>query len=345
LHILQKITLEMPEDIQSTLFRHLLTAIPPHLSLVEEVSALLEVSRDSAYRRLRGDTPLSIQEAHVLCLHFDVSLDALVNTQKSGVNFLRIYAPSEATSMHERLKGVAEVLDVLDRAQDKEIVYCSMELPFFHMMQVPELMAFKLYYWQLMDNEAQQKIKFSLESPAFDNAYSEIVNLYLRIPSTEIIYEAALGTTMNQILFFMESGHFERPADGIKLFDALHALVEHMKVQATLGRKFRFGAPPPAMGPTGNFSLFYNEMIYSQSVAYIRAEASVQVFLEYNVLDFLRTSDPTFCQETLESLNSVMRKSIPISSVSERERNKYFNRLDSSVARMRTRAEMILAGG
>jgi hypothetical protein len=47
------------------------------LSIVDEVASLLEISNDSAYRRMRGDKPLSFEEVQKLCVHFSISLDGI----------------------------------------------------------------------------------------------------------------------------------------------------------------------------------------------------------------------------------------------------------------------------
>jgi hypothetical protein len=117
----------------------------------------------------------------------------------------------------------------------------------------------------------------------------------------------------------------------------------HLREQSLLGRKFRFGAAAPAEGQADTYRLFYNELIYSQNIVYTRADAQEQVFLEHNVINFLETSDPGFCKETRATLETIQRKCTPISTVSERARNKYFNQLDQSIARMKSRAESLIS--
>ena len=51
---------------QILFFNHIKTKIPPYLSFVDEVAEDLSISNDSAYRRIRGEKPLSLEEAQVL---------------------------------------------------------------------------------------------------------------------------------------------------------------------------------------------------------------------------------------------------------------------------------------
>ena len=50
-------------------------ATPTNQKLVDVLSDLLEVSNDSAYRRLRCETAISIDEYMKICEHFRIPLD------------------------------------------------------------------------------------------------------------------------------------------------------------------------------------------------------------------------------------------------------------------------------
>jgi hypothetical protein len=340
LHKLQE--MKTQNDIQAALLAAVAAKLPPHISLVDDLASLLDVSRDSAYRRLRGETELSLRETQLICTEYGLSLDALMRATPGLVRFHQ--GPGSMPEMEDRLATVNAFLTALEKAKQVEITYFSMELPFFHILQVPELFAFKQQYWHSMLHPETALPLIQLDNAPATALHLDIVNRYLRLPSTEIIYESALHTTMMQILYFLESGHFAEPKDALRLFDSLKALATHLKEQAVLGRKFKFGTAAPTDGPNGTYRLFLNEMVYSQNIICTQADGHLQVFLEYNVVNFLRTDDPAFCGETVTSLQTIQSKSIPISTVSERERSKFFHRLQASIDRMRHRAEMLIAG-
>jgi len=72
---------------QQAFFNHIRFKLPPYISLAEEVADLLNVSNDSAYRRIRGDTPLGLDEIQVLCIKYQVSLDQLLQIDTNTVIF------------------------------------------------------------------------------------------------------------------------------------------------------------------------------------------------------------------------------------------------------------------
>jgi transcriptional regulator with XRE-family HTH domain len=65
--------------IQKELFRKIRRSIPDHLSLAEEISEKLGISTDSAYRRIRGEKLLTIEELYKLSYRYNISVDSLFN--------------------------------------------------------------------------------------------------------------------------------------------------------------------------------------------------------------------------------------------------------------------------
>src|SRR6188768_2292934 len=66
-------------NIQLAFLDQIKNRLPDKISFVDKLAELLNVSRDSAYRRIRGETVLSLDEAKKLCDLFAVSLDALLS--------------------------------------------------------------------------------------------------------------------------------------------------------------------------------------------------------------------------------------------------------------------------
>ena len=54
-------------ELKQQLFNHLKEKLPPHLSLVDELEDLLDLSADSVYRRIRGDKPITMAELKTIC--------------------------------------------------------------------------------------------------------------------------------------------------------------------------------------------------------------------------------------------------------------------------------------
>ena len=66
---------------QEFLFQRIKELLPPHVSLVDAVAETLHLSSDSAYRRIRGETPMVLDEVKELCQFYKISLDQLLDVK------------------------------------------------------------------------------------------------------------------------------------------------------------------------------------------------------------------------------------------------------------------------
>ena len=75
------------QDVQTSFLNMVKESLPKNLSLADELAEVLNVSKDSAYRRLRGETTLSLSEIQKLCSHFGVSIDTLLSANNDSITF------------------------------------------------------------------------------------------------------------------------------------------------------------------------------------------------------------------------------------------------------------------
>jgi len=94
-------------------FGHLKNSLPPHLSLVGEIAERLNISNDSACRRIRGEKAISFDELRVLCTYYKVSLDQFLLLQSDAFIFSgKLKAESDTgleDYLNELLKNFQEI--------------------------------------------------------------------------------------------------------------------------------------------------------------------------------------------------------------------------------------------
>ena len=130
---------------QQVFFNHIKSKLPAHISLVDEVAELLNISNDSAYRRIRGDKPIGLDEVQVLCNKYKVSLDQLLQIQTNTVIFSGNKVDSVSFDFKKYLQDVANNLGLFKTLQSPQIYFYNKDIPLFHYMQFPELSALKFF--------------------------------------------------------------------------------------------------------------------------------------------------------------------------------------------------------
>lgn len=307
------------DSIQSSFLEEVRKRMPANLSFVDELSELLSVSRDSAYRRIRGETVLSLDEAKKLCERFGVSIDSFFAPSANMVPFMD-RAPSSAYSLEQWLNSVYKNVEMLTA-----ITYAAKDIPVFHYVRNPKLSEFKMFFWQktIIGNPDFKQLKFEpgIIPKEMVQLGVRIWDRYARIPSNEIWAEESINNTLKQIEFYNECGFFTNPDQPMELCEYLHALILTTQDEAANGKKEE-GA---------SFHLYQNEVLMSDNTVFAMAGEKRLAYLNYNTLSLLITQHEYFCAKTEDYLNSLIKHSTLISATAEKERIKFFSKLTNRI--------------
>ena len=97
-------------NLQKELFNQIKNSLPPHISMVDTIAELLDISYDSVYRRIRGEKPVALEEVKLLCDHFHLSLDQVMELHTSKVLFTDVEAEHPITKFDQYLDGLIQQL-------------------------------------------------------------------------------------------------------------------------------------------------------------------------------------------------------------------------------------------
>src|SRR5260221_12651987 len=142
-------SLNLPGSIQTSFLEQIKQRISANLSLADELAEALNLSRDSAYRRIRGETVLSLDEVKTLCNRYGISLDALLSPTSEMISFRHQAVDHSSFTFEHWLKSMLEKLEMIAAfpEKEKEIVYYAKDMPVFYYFTMPELSAFKMFFW------------------------------------------------------------------------------------------------------------------------------------------------------------------------------------------------------
>jgi hypothetical protein len=311
---------------QEFLFQRIKEILPPHASLVDTVAALLHVSNDSAYRRIRGETPLVLDEARELCQHFKLSLDQVLHVQGGGVLFQNYRINLKNYSYEKYLSELTKQVEYIGSFIHKEVIYLTKDVPLFHSFYYAPLIAFRYFFWMktIIKHPDFQNQKFDLSflSPDIEKLSLDLSRAYTKIPSAEIWNTECINSPISQIEFYKDSGHFNSSSDIKQIYESLEATLLHLKNQVEYGSKFM-----PEENPENkktNFSFFYNRIMLGDNTVLVVTDRVKSVFLNYDVLNYMVTRDENFANPFYEDMNILMKKSTLISQTSEKQRNIFF---------------------
>lgn len=314
-------------NIQEYLFKRIKEKLAPDVSLTDVISEKLFISRDSAYRRIRGETLLVLDEAKTLCEAFQISLDQVLTAKANSISFTPVEVASSERSFEKYLNDILYNLKMLLAADEKEIIYLTKDMPIFYDFAFRPLFAFHYFFWMKSilqhPDFAFQQFSIDLLTPELEQIGKEIMETYSLIPSTEIWNTECVNSIIAQIEYYREAGYFKSDSDARKLYEALAATIDHIRTQAEFGTKFLPGGQPALK--KNNFKFFYNRLVLGDNTILVSANGRKTAYLNYEVLNYMIIDNESFCNDIHLKLQNLMKRATLLSEVSDKQRNIFFN--------------------
>jgi hypothetical protein len=319
-------TLTSTYSLQQAVINQVKSKLKPGISLVDEIAEILNISNDSAYRRIRCEKDLSLSELQKLSMHYRLSLDKLIDHQSKGVLFFGDWIGSEGYDFQKYLETLLAQFRQISKAPSAVIYYEAKDILPFHHFQFDELAAFKYFFWMKTILQHPEFNKMHFEDVVIDPVTHEtglnIIKAYSTISSIEIWNHENLYSSIRQIQYYEDSGVFRKKETAGMLYLKLGELVTHLEEQAESGKKFIHGSHPEN---AGNFQLFYNETFFGHNTILLEIDQVRHAYINHGVLNYMETTDNRFCDYVKRSMENTIRKSCLISRVNEKERQKFFS--------------------
>jgi hypothetical protein len=322
-------------QLQQQLFLLIKGRISPEASLADEIAALLNISTDSAYRRMRVEKQITFEELYTLCTHYRISLDQLMEIQTGSFQFLGNILDSKTFRFDAYLTGVMHNVAYINSFKEKQFYYLCKDSPIFHHFYFREFAAFKYYFWMstliFFPEFRNKQVDYEEYPDELFTIGQKILHMYEEMDSVEIWNVENLNTTMRQIEFYRDGKMFKSDNDILKLYESLEKYMDHLEKQAELGYKFKYNDPDRK--PMGKFHMYFNEVVLGDNHMLAVTDGSKIAFIPHSAINIIMTRDVTYCDKFHQYLLNLMRRSTLISEVSEKERSRFFRIIKERITR------------
>ena len=316
-------------ELQTAFLKQIKNQLPSHLALVDAIAEQLNLSNDSAYRRIRGEKHLTFDEIQILAAHFKISLDSFLHLQNDALIFWGKNINREQFDFENYLQGIVNQLGFFMPAKEKQMYSLNKDIPIFHHFMFPELAAFKCYFWSRYDLDYPKfnKGQFLIDDfiDIFNKTGRKISDLYLQIPSVEIWNMDCINTTIRQIDYYRETRIFKSQEDIKTVYNCLEKLVDHIELQVECGYKFPY--QKPQQENKVKYGFYINDFFLGDNTTLVEIDGQKLVFISHNVINYMMTKNAEFIDYTFETLRILLKKSTLISETSEKDRQLFFERL------------------
>ncbi len=310
----------------------------PGSSLVYELSDLLNISTDSVYRRLRGETNLSFEEIALLSKHYHISMDML-NESAPGLVAFQYSMLDKPENFRRHWTSMLNDLQSISASERKEILYAAIDIPIFHHFNYPSLMAFKMFYWQreVINDPALKDHHFNEEmvDEAVKEIAADIYRAYASIPSSEIWTDGTANSTIKQIQFYHDSGRFANNGDAIRVIDQLLEEMNNLEKQVEVGFKHDLTGEQPDI--KGEYKFYVSDIEIGSNTVLTRRDQTDAIYMGFQTFNTIITTNGRFCADTEIWLHNLIKKSTLVSGVSPTQRYQFFQSQRNKILKVKER--------
>lgn len=327
--------------IQLAYFEKLKSLHPNKKKIPKELQDILGISADSAYRRLRGETALSIDEAFKLSHHYNMSVSDLESIRNNHVIFNKQPFIKTLDHFEQFMRLSLEHLHVLLEDPNHLLVYTAKDIPIFYPYKFKKLAAFKIYVWMRNFFDISH---INEQHITMDNLPSSILELaekqwqaYNKVNAIEIWNDTTILSMVKQIEYFYEAGLLNSKEEALTLCDEFSLLIKHIYKQAMHGK--RMFLEDDERPSNVDFKMYFNEVLIMDNNIISRVNNRLMYSVPYGAVNFVNTTNQELAGDMYDYMMRQAHKSSLISDVSEKDRNRFFIRLRNRVDELRQRIE------
>lgn len=333
------------QKIQQQLFSFLENLSPKKKPIVNELMTILKLSKSGAYKKLNGESNLSLEDTIKLSRHYGFSIDQFIAERHNPIPFYVDAIRRQPSSYDEYLRNINTHFEFIRGCKKVQVSYITNEVPVFHYLQFPLLFYFKLFVWNHTSWQMPQRPhRFSLSEFINDSLLNSLMKSMLKeyfgYDGMEMWNIRFLDITLDQIKYYAHSGIFENKEDILSIFKEVEKMSRHLKKMAEVGYKFNLEKPEEKLG---HLTVHMNELVASTNIIYVNADNYNYVFTTFDPPNFIRSSDDRFCIYTENWINMTKKHSLLISGAGERERERTFRLITKKIERAKQELEGILS--
>ncbi len=296
---------------------------------IDALGSIISVSQSALYKKINGTSSFTLEELVSISRAFGISLDELLEIDEDMVSFrqtqFRDQGDYERTMAH-LVDQLHRDFDQLMTHQNPKMYYAAKDIPIFWMFFDHQLMAFKLYIWNLMildEKTKYQPYQTNMVSPEVIAKGDDMFVMYLQAEAVEIWSHESMVRTLQQIEYFHKLGLYTDPDELRKLYSSVRRLLEYMQERCQEDTKYQ---------------LYLNNILMLDNSILFESEELNSYFLNFQTLNYMSTTHPQMIKQSRFWFEKQLKKSKIISQSNEEDRLYFFKSLhavvDASEARV-----------
>jgi len=309
------------DNLRNTIATKILSNIPPRVKSIDYLMEALNISRESVYRRIRGDISFTLDEIAKLSVDLGFSIDELIIKDMHSRIFFDMHisgkqAPSDnfVTVFQQNFQNLFD----LQVVKDIESVEILNRVPLGFIIFFNQLFKFTYYRWMHQNQESSLKYFYSdvvlpemliaLQQKAIENLRKFRNNTY--------IFDPNIFLNLIQSVQYYYKRRLINQDEYNLLKDDLHGLISMVESTAQTGSN--------KSGTRNN--LYLSSMNVESSSRYVKYGEQIKSQFYINAMEPITIANTNLCGMHKKWLDSMRKYATLITQSNEILQVRYFNK-------------------
>ena len=314
------------DNLRSTIATKILSNIPPRVKPIDYLMEALNISRESVYRRIRGDISFTLEEIAKLSVDLGFSVDELIIKDMHSRVFFDLHIsdtqdPSEIFMII--FQQYFQSTHDISYAKDVESIMILNHIPPGYVIFFNHLFKFTYYRWMHQNRESSLKYCYSdvvlpekliyLQQKAMENMKKIRNNTFIFDPNVFLYL-------IREIQYYCKRRLISDDEFSL-LRDELLALIDMVESIAQTG----------FYGSEAKFNLYLSALNIESSSQYIKCDDQIKSQFFVNSLEPVTITNPNLCAIHKKWLDSIRKYATLITQSNEILQVRYFSKQRSYI--------------
>jgi len=316
--------------MQKEFIRSIKVLLPENRSVIEEVSGILNLSYDAAYRRVNSKTALSLEEAVLLARHFKISLNRLFEVGEQGT-LLAEKSPviRDVGGLEDYFRVSLESIKPLISLKSASITYSAKDIPIFYTLSDSYITKYKCYVWLKFLNEDGSMAKVSFEDflktvPAsLIRAANDVAQAYQNINIIEFWNDNTINGSLQQLFYYFESNLLSKEM-ALLICQDIKNIISHVE-QQTIDQTIINSKNE------SSYQLYKSDLLTMSNTVLVKARGQKMFLTPFTVLSYFKIQHQETCEQMNRFFEKQMKNSKLLVNAGEKDRAQFFNKMHQKV--------------
>lgn len=286
--------------------------IGPSISLIEQLSQVLDISYDAAHRRASNKSKLSLEETAILARHYGISMDNLFQKEK----YVLVNKTKEINSFEDLSNYLSQSFNHLSTYKNDsttEIYYSAKDIPLFYTLGSDVLSQFKRFVWmQILNPNLLMPFKdFQFKAQLLDSSQN-LLQFYDNTTKHEIWNDTTINSTLQQILYFYDSNLLSTE-EALAICEQVEKLIITLESQCNM--------------QNDRFKIYHHDLLILNNNVLVCNQKKKTLFVPYTMLGYFITNDEETCNHSHNFFQHQLKNSKLLNTAGTRDKKLFFNKM------------------